>query len=105
MAFPLRRDHFAKSNDPRLSSILATTNICCGTLKDCTKEQKNAFFACLEGYNKLYGKELSPERKEWSDLLFSTVKFLGSTNSVEKKEEFLKKRTDRLLEILQKLGA
>lgn len=105
MRFPPRRQHYAKSDDPRLRPILATTNLCCGTLKDCSKEVKNAFFACLEAYNKLYGKELTDEQREWSDALFSMVKFIGSTKPTEQKEEYLNKRADHLLEIVQKLGA
>lgn len=102
--FPPRKHPFAKSPDPRLSSILATTNICCGTLKDCTRELKNAFFSCLEAYNKLYGKELSPEERQWADDLFAVIKFIGSTKPVSQKESYLNKKADHLLEIVLKLG-
>lgn len=102
--FPNRTTRYARSDDPRLRSTFAMSNQCCGSLKNMSGAMKNAFYVCVEGYNELYGKDLDEEKKMWANELFIAVRFLGSTNSVEKKQDFLNKKTELLCDILNKLG-
>ena len=105
MEFPPRRVHFARTEDPTLSHFMARVNQCCGVLKGVSKNTKNAFYACLEGYNNLFKKEdKSEQEKSWENELLIVVRFLSSTSSNDRKDEYVKTHASKLLEILRNIG-